>query len=83
MPACRDLSRGALEVQRGLLRHTLYPEALTHRLAADWTAYRHQRRPASSPPHPRHVTAARPGRSAKLPKCPALDALLPLWDVRR
>ncbi|WP_440556562.1 hypothetical protein ACSP97_05575 [Streptomyces sp. SCPE 10] len=68
MPACRDLSRGALEVQRGLLRHTPYPEAPTHRLAVDWTTYRHQRRPASSHPHPRHVTAARPGRSAKLPK---------------
>ena len=35
----------------GLLRHTLYLEELTHQLAADWTAYRHHRWPASSNPH--------------------------------
>ncbi|MFE7036082.1 hypothetical protein ACFU9Y_37855 [Streptomyces sp. NPDC057621] len=46
-----DLSRGTLEVRRGLLRHTLYLEELTHQLAADWTAYRHRRWPASSNPH--------------------------------
>ncbi|MFG2497432.1 hypothetical protein ACGFSB_04335 [Streptomyces sp. NPDC048441] len=46
-----DLSRGTLEVRRGLLRHTLYLEELTHQLAIDWTAYRHQRWPASTNPH--------------------------------
>ncbi|MFB8776288.1 hypothetical protein [Streptomyces broussonetiae] len=46
-----DLSRGTLEVQRGLLRHTLYLEELTHQLAADWTTYRHLRWPASANPH--------------------------------
>ncbi|MFF7987834.1 hypothetical protein ACFZDK_53915 [Streptomyces sp. NPDC007901] len=46
-----DLSRGTLEVRRGLLRHTLYLEGLTHQLAADWTTYRHHRWPASSNPH--------------------------------
>ncbi|MEU2284230.1 hypothetical protein ABZ614_20180 [Streptomyces sp. NPDC013178] len=46
-----DLSRGTLEVRRGLLRHTLYLEELTHQLAADWTVYRHQRWPASANPH--------------------------------
>ncbi|WSG29072.1 hypothetical protein OHB30_48485 [Streptomyces europaeiscabiei] len=44
-------SRGTLEVQRGLLRHTLYLEELTHQLAADWTTYRHLRWPASANPH--------------------------------
>ncbi|MFJ8349417.1 hypothetical protein ACIQ9J_24260 [Streptomyces sp. NPDC094153] len=33
-----NLSRGTLEVRRGLLRHTLYMEELTRQLAADWTA---------------------------------------------
>lgn len=46
-----DLSRGTLEVGRGLLRHTLCLEELTHQLAADWTTYRHQRWPASTNPH--------------------------------
>ncbi|MER5928099.1 hypothetical protein [Streptomyces mirabilis] len=46
-----DLSRGTLKIRRGLLRHTLYLEELTHQLAADWTIYRHQRWPASSNPH--------------------------------
>ncbi|MGW3954689.1 hypothetical protein ACWEKM_28000 [Streptomyces sp. NPDC004752] len=46
-----DLSRGTLEVRRGLLRHTLYLEELTHQLAADWTTYRYQRWPASANPH--------------------------------
>ncbi|MFE2268542.1 hypothetical protein ACFXB4_04830 [Streptomyces lavendulae] len=46
-----DLSRGTLEVRRGMLRHTLYLEELTHQLAADWTTYRHRRWPASSNPH--------------------------------
>ncbi|MFF2518894.1 hypothetical protein [Streptomyces sp. NPDC058086] len=46
-----DLSRGTLEVRRGLVRHTLYLEELTHQLAADWTAYRHHRWPASSNPY--------------------------------
>ncbi|MET9411543.1 hypothetical protein ABZX90_38225 [Streptomyces sp. NPDC002935] len=46
-----DLSRGTLEVRRGLLRRTLCLEELTHQLAAHWTTYRHQRWPASSNPH--------------------------------
>ncbi|MEU1106578.1 hypothetical protein ABZ408_37310 [Streptomyces tibetensis] len=46
-----NLARGTLELHRGLLRHTLYLEKLTHRLAADWLAYRHQRWPASVNPH--------------------------------
>ncbi|MFI6670974.1 hypothetical protein ACIBM1_39465 [Streptomyces sp. NPDC050481] len=46
-----DLSRGTLEIRRGLLRHTLYLEELTHQLAADWTTYRHRRWPASTNPH--------------------------------
>ncbi|MFF9090959.1 hypothetical protein ACF1BE_32205 [Streptomyces sp. NPDC014991] len=46
-----DLSRGTLEVRRGLLRHTLYLEELSHQLAADWTTYRHRRWPASANPH--------------------------------
>ncbi|GAA1323803.1 hypothetical protein GCM10009647_058900 [Streptomyces sanglieri] len=46
-----DLSRGTLEVRRGLLRHTLYLEELTHQLASDWAAYRHHRWPVSSNPY--------------------------------
>lgn len=46
-----DLSRGTLEVRRGLLRHTFSLEELTHQLAADWATYRHHRWPASSNPH--------------------------------
>ncbi|MFJ8390854.1 hypothetical protein ACIQ9Q_41510 [Streptomyces sp. NPDC094438] len=34
-----------------MLRHTLYLEELTHQLAADWTACRHQRWPTSANPH--------------------------------
>ncbi|MFF3642649.1 hypothetical protein [Streptomyces sp. NPDC002564] len=33
------------------MRHTLYLEELTHQLAVDWTAYRHQCWPASTNPH--------------------------------
>ncbi|MFH8751867.1 site-specific integrase [Streptomyces rimosus] len=46
-----DLAHGTLEVRRGLLRHTLYLEELTHRLASQWLAYRHRRWPASANPH--------------------------------
>ncbi|MDN3027206.1 hypothetical protein [Streptomyces sp. S.PB5] len=46
-----DLSRGTLEVQRGLLRHTLQLEELIHQLAADGTTCRHLRWPASTNPH--------------------------------
>ncbi|MFF8322904.1 hypothetical protein ACF06V_37840 [Streptomyces bobili] len=65
-----DLSRGTLEVRRGLLRHTLYLEELTHQLAADWTTYRHHRWPASSNPpswsarRPRSTPTIRPSASA-------------------
>jgi hypothetical protein len=31
-----DLARGTVEIRRGLLRHTLYLEQFTHRLAAEW-----------------------------------------------
>ncbi|MEU9349396.1 hypothetical protein AB0D74_50225 [Streptomyces sp. NPDC048278] len=46
-----NLARGTLELCRGLRRHTLYLEQLTHRLAADWLTYRHQRWPTSANPH--------------------------------
>ncbi|MEU3282819.1 hypothetical protein ABZ698_38365, partial [Streptomyces antibioticus] len=46
-----DLSRGTLDVRRGLLRHTLYLEELTHQLAADRTGCRRRRRPVSTSPH--------------------------------
>ncbi|GAA0658886.1 hypothetical protein GCM10010193_07050 [Kitasatospora atroaurantiaca] len=46
-----NLARGTLELRRGLLRHTLYLEEITHRLAADWLTYRHHRWPASLNPH--------------------------------
>ncbi|MFE4974850.1 hypothetical protein ACFRAR_22440 [Kitasatospora sp. NPDC056651] len=45
------LARGTLEIRRGLLRHTLYLEELTHRLASEWLTYRHRRWPASTNPH--------------------------------
>ncbi|MDQ0605435.1 hypothetical protein QF037_009780 [Streptomyces canus] len=38
-------------MRRGLLRHTLYLEKLTHQIAADWVTYRHRRWPASANPH--------------------------------
>ncbi|MFF0290918.1 hypothetical protein [Streptomyces sp. NPDC005262] len=37
--------------ERGLLRHTLHLEELTHQIAADWSTYRHRRWPASANPH--------------------------------
>ncbi|MFF8632459.1 hypothetical protein [Streptomyces werraensis] len=46
-----DLARGTVEIRRGLLRHTLYLEQFTHRLAAEWLTYRHRRWPASANPH--------------------------------
>jgi integrase len=46
-----NLARGTLEIRRGLLRHTVYLEELTHHLAAEWLAYRHRRWPASANPH--------------------------------
>ncbi|EDY53104.1 conserved hypothetical protein [Streptomyces clavuligerus] len=46
-----NLARGTVEIRRGLLRHTLYMEELTHRLTAEWLSYRHRRWPASSNPH--------------------------------
>ncbi|MFD9054828.1 hypothetical protein ACH4M8_28360 [Streptomyces albidoflavus] len=46
-----NLARGTLEVRRGLLRHTLYLEEFTHRLATEWLAYRHHRWPASTNPN--------------------------------
>ncbi|WP_435217659.1 hypothetical protein [Streptomyces sp. bgisy034] len=46
-----DLSRGTLQIRRGLPRHTVYLEEFTHQLAADWLTYRHRRWPASTNPH--------------------------------
>lgn len=46
-----NLARGTLEVRRGLLRHTLYLEEFTHRLASEWLAYRYHRWPASTNPY--------------------------------
>ncbi|MFD3750190.1 hypothetical protein ACFWVT_07950 [Streptomyces cyaneofuscatus] len=46
-----DLARGTLVIHRGLLRHTLYLEELTHRITVDWLDYRHRRWPASTNPH--------------------------------
>ncbi|MFG2676888.1 hypothetical protein [Streptomyces sp. NPDC048445] len=46
-----NLARGTLEVRRGLLRHTLYLEEFTHRLAGEWLTYRHHRWPASTNPY--------------------------------
>ncbi|MFI8235003.1 hypothetical protein ACIGDI_40050 [Streptomyces sp. NPDC085900] len=46
-----DLARGTVEIRRGLLRHTLYLEEFTHRLAAEWLTYRHHRWPGSTNPH--------------------------------
>ncbi|WP_224276183.1 hypothetical protein [Streptomyces sp. LS1784] len=61
-----DLARGTLDLRRGLRRHTLYLEELTHRLAADRLAYRHQRWPTSaiptcwSPRRPPSIRTTRP-----------------------
>lgn len=46
-----SLARGTLEIRRGLLRHTVYLEEFTHRLATEWLTYRHRRWPASTNPH--------------------------------
>ncbi|MGA5171247.1 MULTISPECIES: hypothetical protein [Streptomyces] len=46
-----SLAHGTLHVRRGLMRHTLYLEEFTHRLAAEWLAYRHHRWPTSTNPH--------------------------------
>ncbi|MFF4633185.1 hypothetical protein [Streptomyces griseorubiginosus] len=46
-----NLSKGRLIVRRGLRRHTIYLEEFTHRLAAEWTAERHRRWPASTNPY--------------------------------
>ncbi|MGA5418085.1 hypothetical protein [Streptomyces pseudogriseolus] len=46
-----NLARSALEVRRGMLRHTLYLEESTHRVACDWLVYRHHRWPASTNPY--------------------------------
>ncbi|QHY93561.1 hypothetical protein SSPS47_00255 [Streptomyces sp. S4.7] len=45
-----DLACGTLVIRRGLRRHTLYLEELTHQVAADWLDYRHRRWPASTNP---------------------------------
>jgi hypothetical protein len=80
-----DLARGTLEIRRGLLQHTLYLEEFTHRLAAEWLAYRHRRWPASTNPHllVSQKTALDPDRPAVsistlrgvLPKGVTLDSL--------
>ncbi|MGW0821920.1 hypothetical protein [Streptomyces sp. NPDC002845] len=80
-----NLARGTLELRRGLLRHTLYLEELTHRLTADWLTYRHQRWPASANPHllvsqktaldPDHPAVHRNTLQQVLPKGLTLDRL--------
>ncbi|MFF7987608.1 hypothetical protein ACFZDK_52635 [Streptomyces sp. NPDC007901] len=80
-----NLSCGTLEVRRGLLRHTLYLEELTHQLAADWTTYRHLRWPASTNHHllvsqktavdPDHPAVSIGTLRASLPKGLTLDGL--------
>ncbi|MFF2752079.1 hypothetical protein ACFVVA_41910 [Kitasatospora sp. NPDC058048] len=80
-----DLTRGTLELRRGLRRHTLYLEELTHRLAADWLSYRHQRWPTSVNPHllvtqktaldPDHPAVHRITMQLVLPKGQTLDRL--------
>lgn len=59
------LARGTLEVRRGMLRHTVYLEKFTHRVASDWLAYRHHRWLASTNPYllVSQKTAPRPGSS--------------------
>lgn len=46
-----DLAKGRLTVRRGLRRHTIYLEGLTHRLASEWLSERHRRWPGSTNPH--------------------------------
>ncbi|CAM5521506.1 MULTISPECIES: hypothetical protein [Streptomyces] len=46
-----SLAHATLQVRRGPLRHTLYLEECTHRLAAEWLAYRHRRWPGSANCH--------------------------------
>lgn len=80
-----NLARGTLELRRGLLRHTLYLEELTHRFAADWLACRHQRWPASVNPYllvsqktaldPDHPAMHRGTLGQILPTGPTLDRL--------
>ncbi|WP_344392074.1 hypothetical protein [Streptomyces vastus] len=80
-----NLACGTLELRRGLLRHALYLEELTHRLFTDWLAYRHQRWPASTNPHllvtqktaldPDHPAVHRGTLGQVLPKGPTLDRL--------
>ncbi|MFD3504947.1 hypothetical protein [Streptomyces sp. NPDC058678] len=81
-----NLACGTLEIRRGLLRHTLYLEELTHRRAADWLVYRHQRWPASVNPHllvsQKTALDPEPGRAVHrvtlgqvLPNGPTLDRL--------
>ncbi|MFH9655488.1 hypothetical protein ACH4MN_37270 [Streptomyces anulatus] len=66
-----DLARGTLVIRRGLRRHTLYPEELTHQIAADWLDYRHRRWPAST--NPRLIVSQ---RSALDPDHPAVGKTL-------
>ncbi|WP_342791269.1 hypothetical protein [Streptomyces montanus] len=80
-----NLARGTLELRRGLLRHTLYLEELTHQLTADWLTYRHQRWPTSVNPHllvsqktaldPDHPAVHRVTMQLILPKGLTLDRL--------
>ncbi|WP_251075698.1 hypothetical protein [Streptomyces sp. ISL-12] len=71
-----DLARGTLVIRRGLRRHTLYLEELTHQIAADWLDYRHRRWPAST--NPRLIVSQ---RSALDPDHPAVGKTLLRDDV--
>ena len=80
-----NLARGTLEIRNGLLRHIVYIEEFTHRLATEWLAYRHQRWPASTNPHllvsqktaldPDHPAVSMGMLHGILPKGLTLDAL--------
>ncbi|MGQ4486019.1 hypothetical protein ACN6LM_002374 [Streptomyces sp. SAS_281] len=67
---------GTLAIRRGLRRHTLYLEELTHQIAADWLDYRHRRWPAST--NPRLPVSQ---RSALDPDHPAVGKTLLRVDV--
>ncbi len=71
-----DLARGTLVIRRGLRRHILYLEELTHQIAADWLDYRHRRWPAST--NPRLIVSQ---RSALDPDHPAVGKTLLRDDV--
>lgn len=73
-----DLARGTVVIRRGLRRHTLYLEELTHQTAADRLDYRHRRWLAST--NPRLLVSQ---RSALAPGHPAVGKTLLRVDGRQ